>query len=338
MTAFKRGDRWVAKFQYAGKQRWVPGGPWDTKKDAKKAEYLHRQKVEARGTTETCAGFAERWLEEWPRKSVSSQVNYASCAKRFADHFGEKPMSEVTRLDARSWALTVPRNVSKVIATMFEDARDVGLVTVNPFHRLRLPVNPSGDVRPPTLDELQRLIDACPGVLGGYADEFRSMIAFSAWTGVRASELWALRWQDVSLDESYIMVRQARKRDGSLTKPKNGQERKVAFLGPARCLDSVPIRLDEFIFHSISGKPLLEHTHREAWHKVRAAAGLDHLRWHGLRHFCATQLLEMGMSHFDVAVQLGHKDGGALVMARYGHPSEDAARERLLGAFGGHPR
>jgi hypothetical protein len=30
----------------------------------------------------------------------------------------------------------------------------------------------------------------------------------------------------------------------------------------------------------------------------------------------------------------GHEDGGALVMARYGHPSEDAARERLLGAFG----
>ena len=39
------------------------------------------------------------------------------------------------------------------------------------------------------------------------------------------------------------------------------------------------------------------------------------------------------MSHFDVSVQLGHTDGGALVMARYGHPSEDAARDRLLRAF-----
>lgn len=39
------------------------------------------------------------------------------------------------------------------------------------------------------------------------------------------------------------------------------------------------------------------------------------------------------MSHFDVSVQLGHEDGGALVMERYGHPSKDAARERLLGAF-----
>jgi hypothetical protein len=35
----------------------------------------------------------------------------------------------------------------------------------------------------------------------------------------------------------------------------------------------------------------------------------------------------------DVAVQLGHTDGGALVMSTYGHPSEDLARERLKRAY-----
>jgi integrase len=53
-----------------------------------------------------------------------------------------------------------------------------------------------------------------------------------------------------------------------------------------------------------------------------------------LRHFCATHLLELGLSLADVAIQLGHTDGGALVMSTYGHPSEDAARERLKRAFG----
>jgi len=52
-----------------------------------------------------------------------------------------------------------------------------------------------------------------------------------------------------------------------------------------------------------------------------------------LRHFCATHLLELGVSHADVAVQLGHTDGGALVMSTYGHPSEELARERLKRAF-----
>ena len=53
-----------------------------------------------------------------------------------------------------------------------------------------------------------------------------------------------------------------------------------------------------------------------------------------LRHFCATHLLELGVWHPDVAVQLGHTDGGALVMDTYGHPSEDAARDHVLDAFG----
>jgi integrase len=57
------------------------------------------------------------------------------------------------------------------------------------------------------------------------------------------------------------------------------------------------------------------------------------MAFYELRHFCATHLLELGVSHADVAVQLGHTDGGALVMSTYGHPSDEAARERLLDAY-----
>jgi integrase len=71
---------------------------------------------------------------------------------------------------------------------------------------------------------------------------------------------------------------------------------------------------------------------RRSCRAQKARAGVE-TRWHDLRHFCATQLLELGLSHFDVSIQLGHTDGGALVMARYGHPSVDAAKNRLLRAF-----
>ena len=59
------------------------------------------------------------------------------------------------------------------------------------------------------------------------------------------------------------------------------------------------------------------------WNPVRAAFGRPGMDFYELRHFCATHLLELGVSHADVAVQLGHTDGGALVMSTYGHPSED---------------
>jgi integrase len=56
---------------------------------------------------------------------------------------------------------------------------------------------------------------------------------------------------------------------------------------------------------------------------------LPEARWHDLRHFHATWLLDRGASVLDVAIQLGHRDGGELVRRRYGHPSSDLALGRL---------
>ncbi len=211
---------------------------------------------------------------------------------------------------------------------MYEDARNIGLVESNPFANLRLPANErTGTITAPTMDEYRALVESCT-VLGGYGPEFRAMIQFAAWTGIRQGELFALQWKDVG--ESEITITRSRKLDGTIGAPKNGQPRTAPLLPPARVLDDVPRRPDEFVFHSPRGKPLIKGTHAWSWQKVKAAAGLK-TRWHDLRHFCATQLLELGLSHFDVSIQLGHTDGGALVMERYGHPSVDAAKQRLLG-------
>jgi integrase len=58
-----------------------------------------------------------------------------------------------------------------------------------------------------------------------------------------------------------------------------------------------------------------------------------------LRHFCGAWLFnELELPAQDVAHQLGHKNGGALVQRLYGHPSERLARERIKRAVGGRPR
>ena len=70
------------------------------------------------------------------------------------------------------------------------------------------------------------------------------------------------------------------------------------------------------------------------WRPVRHAAGLPEITLHHLRHYCATRLLEAGLEAWEVAVQLGHRDGGALVMSTYGHPSERRALDRVAAALG----
>ena len=331
MTTFKRGTKWAAKFELGGKQFWVPGGPWDTKRQAHEAERRHRDQIEARRTSETCASFADRWLEEWPRGGVSTQRNYARAARAFAEHFGPTPLSEVERLSARTWALSVPRYVSKSIATMYDDARNVGLVEVNPFSNLRLPAaERKTQIDSPTLDQYRACLDSCM-VLGGYGSEFRSLIQFAAWTGLRAGEIQALRWENIDGDS--LTVSRARKRDGTEGSPKNGKSRVVTIPPPAQVLDEVPRRPDDYVFHAPRGGRLDQGSMFYAWREVRAAAGCREVRFHDWRHFCATQLLEMGLDHFAVSIQLGHTDGGALVMERYGHPSHNAARQRLLDLF-----
>lgn len=344
MSVFKRGNTYVSKFQLAGRQHWTSGGPWpatrDGKRQAQEAERRYRDRLAARTTDETCASFAERWLAEWPRPAASTRALYKQAADRFAAHFGPTPIGEVERVSARAWALGVPRNISKIVGTMYEDARNIGLVTDNPFSNLRLPrTEKTEEVYPPTLDEYRTLLRSCV-LLGGYAGEFRALIQFTAWTGLRAGEVQALTWDDIRGDT--VEVRRARKDDGTLGKPKNGLERPVALIEPARVLDQVPRRDGSaFVFHTPRGEPLNKSNLYYHWNKVRAPlalerqeAGLPGVRFHDLRHFCATQLLEQGLDHFAVSVQLGHEDGGALVMSRYGHPSKDAARRRLMAAFG----
>jgi integrase len=334
----KRRGGWLAKFERRGKQVWVPGGPWSTKTQARTAEQRHREKLDSQRSSETCAGFAERWLEEWPRSATATRALYKQAAGRFAEEFGSTLLADVERLSARTWALKVPRNLSKIIGTMYEDARNVGIVEHNPFSNLRLPATEKeAEIHPPSLEEFRALLAGCL-VMKGYASEFRALVQFTGWSGLRAGEVMGLQWSD--LTEDAIHVRRSRKDDGTYGKPKNGQEREVPFLKAARVLDQVPRRQNSpFVFHTPKGEVLKKGNLSYLWRVARDGsgttparldAGLQPIRFHDLRHFCATQLLEKGASHFDVSVMLGHEDGGALVMARYGHPSKEAARSRLL--------
>ena len=335
MSQFKSRGGWAAKYQSKGKQVWVPGAPFKTKKEAMAAETAHRARF---SSTVTCASFADRWLEEWPRKSVATRRLYADAARRFSREFGDRDLAEISRMEARTWALGIPRNYSKIVGTMFKDAYDVGLVKTNPFANLRLPVTEkTEEIAPPTQDEYRQLLAACM-VLGGYAEEFRALIQLTAWTGLRASEVMALKVED--FDGRYLNVRKARKDDGTYGLPKGDKERRIALPLEARVQDRL-VKWDgsDFAFHTPRGKPFKKGSLYYTWNKVRDASGtsmarlgdgLKQIRFHDLRHHAATQWLERGATHFDVSVLLGHDDGGQLVMQRYGHPSKEAATERLL--------
>lgn len=335
MSAFKRRNRWVAKYVRNGVQVWVPGGPWKTKREASDAETAHRGTTPADGIT--CRVWADRWLTEFPRRSPATRTNYQRTATKFADKFDDRPLASITRLEARSWALTIPKQDATILGAMYADARNMGLVEHNPFHGLRLPAGDKRrDLHIPTMAELDQLVAGCSTFGDAYTIEFAAMIRFAAWTGVRQGELFALHWEDVDTDSERLQVRHSRRQDGSLGPPKNGLQRTVPLLPPV--LEALTDadrsrRPDGLVFHAMRGGPLTKANHGYPWGRVRAKAGLEEVRWHDLRHFAASRLLDLGLSPYDVSLFLGHTDGGTLVVERYGHPDESRVRRRIRAAY-----
>jgi integrase len=79
-----------------------------------------------------------------------------------------------------------------------------------------------------------------------------------------------------------------------------------------------------------AGRPI-QSKERRAWRTARALAGLgSEVTPHVLRHTCATMLLQLGVSVYDVAGVLGTSED--VVRRTYGHHAQDHLRQ-AVGAF-----
>lgn len=330
----KRGSSYgVSVYDPAVKRkRWV--GTFPTRREARQAEREAESRPRTQGA-ETCDSFADRWLDDFPRAAPATRKTYHYGIRGFATAFGGVLLCDLDRPAARAWAKGAPQSNVRVVRAMFNDAINEGLHPgPNPFANLRLE-QPRGrkDLQALTADEVADLADCALKVHGAYGEVFRAIILFAGYVGLRPGELCALERRDVTVDE--VTIRQNLDGTNQLKKPKNGKARTVILPPVARdALRSVPSSLDvPWLFTTPTGRRLSKNTLHYYWRPVRALFGRSDMDFYELRHFCATHLLELGVAHADVAVQLGHTDGGALVMSTYGHPSEDLARLRLKRAF-----
>jgi integrase len=334
--AHKRGKRWVAGVYDPVRKQKLHLGTFRTKGEARDAETDWRRKRKGRGTTtETCDSFAKRWPTDYPRPRASSNHYNADRVKRFADDFKGIRLGDVDRPTARAWAAKNPWNLGGVRA-MFTDAVNDGLCDLNPFANLRLPQSKGRkDIVVLTEPELHALGDTALRVrrLGDFGREFRAMILFAGYVGVRPGELFALQRSDVNGQFVHI-ERALSSHTQTIDLPKNGQARTVTIPPAAQdALEDVTPNPNGLLFATPRGKMWTQSGHHRYWDLVRTVAGRPEFEFYALRHTAATILLERGATPWDVAVQLGHTDGGQLVMELYGHPSEEAARARLLKAF-----
>ena len=145
------------------------------------------------------------------------------------------------------------------------------------------------------------------------------------FTGLRRSELLALRWQDV--DSLYCQLYVSRSmhhlKTGEIVfrQPKSAQGNRTVALSPSTLeilrayrekqeaeavLLGKSVTDNELVFCHPGGSPLLSGTISHAWDKAIRRAGLRVIRLHDARHTHASYMLKQGIHPKVVQERLGH--------------------------------
>jgi len=346
MIVRKRGRRYAVEVYDAAvvsRKRYV--GTFASEREAKEAGRAAEAEVARRRghrADETVASWANRWLELKPRQKASTNIGYAEQVRQFVDRHGELRLRDVDVELALEW-LGEKRWTHGGLRAMFTDARHAGLIDNNPFAGLRLR-GTGGRKNLDVLAEAEVNELACCALEVWEAEvglTMRALISVAAFVGARPAEIYALRWSDVDMRADEVQIaRQYSPRTRTFELPKNGRGRIVVLTAPAKAAITDlprPVNSDELIFRSARGKPITGRTQHYYWHPIRCRFGRPSMDLYELRHFCAAWLFNNHqLPAQDVAHQLGHTDGGALVQQLYGHPSEALARERIKRAVGGN--
>jgi hypothetical protein len=169
---------------------------------------------------------------------------------------------------------------------------------------------------------------ACPS--------FAAWLQVAAFAGLRPGELDTLRCENVDLERARIAaVEQFSDKTRTFTLPKNGQTREAPLTDPAcEAIVGRPVE-GEFCFAPIRGQHWTASARAYHWKAVKAAAGWAGSLYLATRHFAGWYMVNvLDLPSEDVAIALGHTDGGELVRRLYGHRDHERALDRVTAAYG----
>ena len=241
------------------------------------------------------------------------------------------------------------RKVHAVLSAILSEAVELDYLKGNPAAGVKgLPRAPRREMLFLTAEEVQALAEAI-------TPHYRVLIYTAAYTGLRSSELAGLSWRNVDLLHRTLTVEEALKEVGGqlVFGPTKTHERRTIALPKFLC-DMLSERgvgaSDSLVFPGPHGGPM-RHSLFYRRHFRPAVTGYTKpngervpgavpeakagLRFHDLRHTCASLLIAEGAHPKLIQARLGHSSI-AITLDRYGHlfPSvEQALAEKLDAAF-----
>jgi len=252
---------------------------------------------------------AERWRAGKVSLKASTLRSYDSLlTAHVLPRWGPVPLNGIAHESVVAWVAELSAAVSSsrtrqaviVFRQVLDNAVKGGRLARNPALTVELPRLRQTDKRYLSHAEVDQLAVA--------AGSDGTLIRFLAYTGMRWSEVVALRWRRVDFDRGRVEVAEGATEVGRLVfdDPKSSRRRSVPV--PRFLLDElVPGAAEGFVFTAQQGGPLrYSHWERRQWRPAVAAAGLDGLTIHELRHTAASLAVAAGANVKAVQRMLGH--------------------------------
>ena len=298
---------------------------------------------------ETVSQYLDRWVTtgDVRTKSIDSRI---VCVNRMRPIIGSIKMQKLTAFHidsmykelAKELAPSSVRQVHAVLRKALNDAVKEATILFNPTQRLLdTPKVPKQEMNFLSKDEVKKLVAVENPMHKGYGN-FNWTLLFSVaiHTGLRRGELLGLSWDSVDLEEGTLEVNKvllSTRKGKAFGVPKTKKSYRtvplnsiaVAALKKQRAIQSErKLQLGDkwedtaMVFTNEMGKALDPSTPNKALQRSLAAAGIDKkIRFHDLRHTCASQMIEAGRTTKEVQDILGHSNYST-TMDIYVHTTE----------------
>jgi integrase len=329
-------DAATGKYKY----QWV--SVKGTKREAEKhlAELIHQldNGTYIKPGKTTLAEYLERWLKEysWPNLAPRTTEGYESIIHRhIIPALGKIPLIQLKpehlqryyseklsggRYDGKGdLSRTTVSHHHTCLHRALKMALKWGLINRNPADAVTPPRPQRSEMHTMNEDDLHSFLEAAKRT------PYYVLFYLALFTGMRRSELLALRWTDVDLLLCQIYVTRSlhHLRTGEIIfrAPKTIKGRRMVSLSPStaqllheykenqeeqRASLGIPLDDDDPVFSDLEGKPFLPDTVSHAWVKLVKRIGLEGIRLHDARHTHASLMLKQGVHPKVVQERLGH--------------------------------
>jgi integrase len=283
--------------------------------------------------------FYDKWERDLlPTYRESTREFYRSTAARWIQpHFKDWPLADIRPADvqqfvnlfAHKYSRSVLGNLRAALNCLFATAVDWRYAKENPAINLKLPEGkPVHRAQVLTPEQIGRL-------LGHLGEPYRTMAIIAALTGMRQSEVLALRWNDFDTQQGVIAVRRGlyRRRIGQTKTEKSVREIPLHWRvrSAVEALRSGPHNHGDFLFTGPHGGfPRPDEITLRVFRPAAEALGLPTFTWRSFRRSAESAMHKSGVSLKAQQAVLGHSDPNmTLVYAETDEASKRGAIEEL---------